>query len=151
MFSATQIVPGLWQGEFPPPGSNLRMLGFDVLVLCAQELQPPARSYPDVRVVRAPMDDSFAVPVELAHGTARNVARVLNANKRVLVTCAMGLNRSGLVSALALWYTRNWSGERCVARVQAQRAGALCNSAFARYVRSLPPREAPTRSVFAAF
>lgn len=64
------------------------------------------------------------------------VVEMFEAGRRVLVTCAAGRNRSGLVSALALMKRRGLSGEEAVARVQAMRKDALTNESFAEYVRS---------------
>lgn len=139
-FDADYIAPKLYQGSAPPPGPELRARGFDLLVLAAEEIQPPAWAFPGVRVIYAPSDDSSHIPESTAHPAAQEVARYLRAGKRVLVTCAAGLNRSGLISALALWYATGRSGRECVAQVQKRRAYALCNTWFADYVSSLLPR-----------
>lgn len=147
-FDATQIAPKLYQGSAPPPGNELRSRGFDVLVLCAEEIQPDAVHFPGVTVIYAPMDDGFYVPEHVAHPAAMKVARALRAGKRVLVTCAMGLNRSGLVTGLALWYAAHWSGETCVARIQSNRRGALFNNTFASYLKRLPARTTTRRKPY---
>ena len=117
-FDANQIAPKLYQGSPPPPGPELRARGIDVVVLCAEEIQPPDWTFPGVRVIHAPMDDSERIPERVAHNAAREVARALRAGKRVLITCAMGLNRSGLVSAQALWYATGMPGYKCVEAVR---------------------------------
>lgn len=142
-FDASQIAPRLYQGSAPPPGVELRARGFDLLVLAAEEIQPPAWTFPGVRVIHAPSDDSSIIPEQSAHAAALEVAHALKAGKRVLVTCAMGLNRSGIITALALWYYTGRSGRECVTLVQARRKQALCNRDFAAYVSSLLPRHSP--------
>lgn len=139
-FDAHRLAPRLYQGSAPPAGPELRARGFDMLVLAAEEIQPPEQMFPGVRVIRAPSDDSSHIPEATAHPAAQEVARALRAGKRVLVTCAMGLNRSGIISALALWYATGRPGAECVAQVQNNRPNALCNGWFADYVSALPPR-----------
>jgi hypothetical protein len=140
MIDANRIASKLHQGAHPPPGPFVRLAGFDVLVLCAQERQPPAGSYPGVKVYSAPMDDSAWVPREMAMGAAQVVAKEIRAGKRVLVCCNMGINRSGLVNALALWLLTGKPGKECLWQVQERRPGALRNSAFAIFVGMLPAR-----------
>lgn len=76
----------------------------DALVLCAVEHQPEAWRFPGVRVLRARLDDARPSAREWseARSAARRVADLARRGAKVLVTCNMGLNRSGLVVALAL-------------------------------------------------
>lgn len=101
---ATHIWDGLYQGSRPPLGPWVRRLGFDVLVLAAEEYQPPGRSFPGVKVIHAPLDDG---PVDdrarkTVRGASRLVQAYLGEGKRVLVTCHMGLNRSGVITAASM-------------------------------------------------
>jgi protein-tyrosine phosphatase len=76
---------------------------FDVVVLCAKEHQHV--HLPDVEVIQCPLDDGpppSADEIRRACSTAKRVARRLALGQRVLVTCHMGWNRSGLVTALTL-------------------------------------------------
>jgi protein-tyrosine phosphatase len=138
---ANEIAPGLWQGSKPPEGPALQRAGFDVVVLCAQEYQPAAPAFPDVRVIHAPMDDRPHVPVPEAHKAAQAVAAHVRAGRRVLVTCFMGWNRSGLVTALALWYLTGRHGVAILHRVRERRPVPehMANRYFAEHVARLPP------------
>lgn len=102
---ANCVVGTLFQGSFPNPGPFVGQT-FDVLVLCAKELQPMAAAYPKVRVLYCPLDDSgkpmTREEMRRTAKTAKLVRTALDLGQRCLVTCAMGLNRSGLVSALSL-------------------------------------------------
>jgi protein-tyrosine phosphatase len=75
-----------------------------VVVLCAKELQNlrfPAK----VHVIKAPLDDGpppTATELRMAISAARTVHHFRKKGKRVLVTCAQGVNRSSFVAALAL-------------------------------------------------
>lgn len=105
MLDAHRVAGRLWQGSFPPPGPFLSGR-VDMLVLCAQELQPHQAAFPGVRVVHAPFSDHGDPPtrdeIMIARHAAEKVRAALDVGMSVLVTCHMGLNRSGFVSALAL-------------------------------------------------
>jgi hypothetical protein len=96
--------PGeLWQGADPPVGPFLNRLGFTNLVLCAEELQHRASLYPGVHVDYLPLDDADYIPPNVMP-MGQRVARMVHAGRRVLVACHMGINRSGLLVAVALWH-----------------------------------------------
>jgi len=98
------ILPGrLSMGSAPPAGARLP---FDTLVLTAVEYQPSSANFPDVRVLRALLNDDGS-PMTVAEMSrairlGREVARRVRGGERVLVTCAMGRNRSGVVTAIAM-------------------------------------------------
>lgn len=109
----------------------------DVLVLCAFEYQPPDRAYPGVRVIRARLDDAEPTPAEVkqALAAAEQVAHAMRSGLVCLVTCMAGLNRSGLVSGLAL-RMNGYDGPRAVRAVQRARGkDALGNQHFLSIVR----------------
>jgi protein-tyrosine phosphatase len=107
----------LWIGSQPRP----RAAGhFDVIVLCAEELQNiPLQG---AHVVKAPLDDykPTAREVQTALSAARTVHILRKRGKRVLVTCAQGVNRSSLVAALALM-ADGMPAETAVHRIRALR------------------------------
>lgn len=153
MLDATRIYGGLYMGSAPPLGVEVRKAGFDVLVLCAYEIQPSRSELPGVEVLRVRLDDDSSRPVGIDEwqnivAQGQRVARRLGAGQRVLVTCAMGLNRSGIVAATALASLTGLSGARCVQVVQRRRsvAGqhALYNMAF---VNALTHRIPASRSL----
>jgi protein-tyrosine phosphatase len=80
--------------------------GFGVLVLCADDYQPPASLFPGVQVIHAPLDDSDIrqrpQDEAIARAAAKRVADAMRTGGEVLVTCRAGRNRSGLVAGLAL-------------------------------------------------
>lgn len=154
---ASEIVPNLWQGSFPRPGEFVRASGFDLLVLCAFEHQEPASSYPGVKVLHAPNYDDGEPEhrldrdrLEIALRAAQQVADVVKSGRRALVTCAAGMNRSGLVSAIALHLIFGWDGDSCVQRVRNKREHwkgyrPLTNTDFTTAIRRLTarPKHAP--------
>lgn len=138
------IIENLYQGAAPPFGEAVAKLGFDTLVLCAKELQRDDL-YPGVEVVLAPGDDDQRVNRMMRdlpnwQRAAQIVVERVAAGKKVLVTCMAGLNRSGMVTALALHQITGWSGKDIVEHIQASRDMALCNDTFADYIRGLPAR-----------
>ena len=153
---ASRIDDKHWQGGFPDPSewSKLSELGFGALVLCAEELQPGSNIspgedrnvpeeiedyFPGIDVICAPMDDAnlSLEEAERAIKAAKLSLRYLQAGRRVLVTCAMGRNRSGLVSALILVMRRGISGEQALTYVQQRRPNALTNRTFATFLKRI--------------
>lgn len=133
-----KITEGLFQGAWPPFGDQLAKRGFDTLVLCAYENQHD-ELYVGLNVICAPGDDD-AQPERMERFlptwilAAQRVAQQVKLGKKVLVTCMAGLNRSGMVTAMALHLLTGWSGAVCVERVQERRAMALCNATFAQWL-----------------
>ncbi len=145
--NVSRIYDTIWQGAQPPTGPTLREMGFDVLVLCAREFQPPAKMFPGVTVIHAPNDDDSSVApsreqLDKALQAARQVVEAVRADKNVLVTCYLGLNRSGLVTALALYFLTGWPGWKCVKTVKLQRPNALGNQSFVKLLERLRPKAA---------
>lgn len=135
------IYPNLWQGSAPVPGTHLQDAGFGSLILCAQEYQPPGDLFPGVNVIHAPNNDCDTLTkdqLSSAIRAARQAANAVRAGQKVLITCYLGWNRSGLVSALTLYFLTKWPGWRCVQQVKAYREGGLGNPYFVKLVERLP-------------
>ena len=121
------LMPGGWlaQGSAPPRGARIP---FDVIVLAAMEYQPDLAGY---EVWYVPLDDGpppdHATRMRIRHA-ARDVADAVSLRRRVLVTCWMGRNRSGVISGLAL-VELGLPRERAVRRIQRYRNG-LTNPYF---------------------
>lgn len=92
------LTRSLAQGSKPPVGVRLP---FDTIVLAAREYQP---RMPGFEVVHVPLVDDEPTPSDRKriHAAAQAVAQRLRAGRRVLVTCRMGKNRSGVIAGLAL-------------------------------------------------
>ena len=136
--SANMVIPNLWQGSRPPVDRRT-VVGADVLVLCAVEYQPASGQFPRCRVLRARMKDALPTPREVAEAVmaAREVATAVQHGKCVLVTCMAGLNRSGLVTGLALRHL-GWSGKDAVRAIQRARGDfALSNQHFRSIVEGI--------------
>lgn len=136
-FDMNEIAPRLWQGGVP----SAHDLGepFDVIVLCAKELQYPSERYPGATVVHAPLTDIWPmVPGDqtTAIQAAGYVHHALAARKKCLITCHMGLNRSGLVTGLTLVLGGKTS-DQAIAQIRARRKGALYNKSFIYFLHQI--------------
>jgi protein-tyrosine phosphatase len=120
-------------GSKPEIGHAVSEVGMDLLVLCAEEYQPPASLFQGVKVIHAPFDDTDIRFLEsqkaTAFAAAKQVADAMRKGSNVLVTCFAGRNRSGLVAGLALVesaYDPLWA----IRLIQGRRANALTNQSF---------------------
>lgn len=131
---AHQIIKRLWQGSWPAPGTRLRDCGFDVIVLCAEEIPCREEWYSGVEVICAGIDDGLVTPEleRTARRAAKQVLAALHTGKRVLVTCAQGRNRSGLVNGLVL---RELLVRDVVGFIQSRRPNSLTNPHFRELLR----------------
>ncbi len=145
MIDATHIAGPLWIGSHPLTmnlcceehdnkgrrGDDLARNGFEVVVLCAEEWQP---KIPGVETIHAPFDDDHqgldARQTEIAFDAARKTADRIAEGRKTLVSCWAGLNRSGLVCALALASVTNSTPQEAGRLVRSKRDGALTNMAF---------------------
>jgi protein-tyrosine phosphatase len=139
---------GLWQGSRPTEGSVVANAGFHTLVLCAREYQPPRQAFPGVEVLRLRLDDDLTPldnrTVGAVFDVSTRVTELLRKRRKVLVTCAAGLNRSGLVSASALRMLLDASADDVIRHIRAERhPAALSNPLFESLVRRLHKRKQP--------
>lgn len=143
--SFAEILPGLVQGSRPPPGDWLRRIGCSAVAFCAVEYQPDRVYYPGLVILRAHLDDDGTPMTEAEWQAAKRVSQVVaelvRSGRKVYVSCHMGLNRSGLVSALTIHRLVGMSGRRASLLVQERRPGALSNAYFRAALDSIPRRD----------
>ena len=125
-------MPNLWQGGIPYQDEDLGR-DFDLVVFAAEEFQP--EHLPGVRTVHAPIaDEKFqgtSHERRLVCSAVREVANALRRNRRVLVTCHLGLNRSGLITGLVLRQFYGMTADEAVLRIRHARGPhALSNNKF---------------------
>lgn len=140
---ASNIARRLWMGACPPFDRDLP--DFDLLVLCAHEIQPDQLGYRG-RILRCPLPDGPLNTTQLhsAVAAAKGVASALTAGRRVLVTCAQGRNRSGLVTALALGMTTKASAATIIEAIRRRRRpDALTNPHFCAIIKRMIDRCPP--------
>lgn len=134
--NASSIAKRLWVGGEPPLDRDIA--GFDVLVLCARELQPERVPFHGL-VVRCPIDDypDHQMLARVA-ATSRLLAKFIVNGKRVLVTCSAGLNRSALVAALVISQLTTKSADEIIALIRDRRdPRALYNKHFVELIQSV--------------
>jgi hypothetical protein len=138
----SRVYPGLYQGSIPV-ADDIWNEGFSMVILAAQEHQPEwllALLPKDVKVIYVPLDDSLMSQLQPEEAVAacevgRAVGRHIRKGGKVLVTCAMGLNRSGLISAFALYELTGWPAASLVHAIrQARGFCALSNPQFVRLI-----------------
>lgn len=143
--NANKIIDRLWQGSYPYSMDAVKE-NFDVLVLCADELQMTYNDilldehYPSITIIRCGLDDSIPVRAgdfKKANNASKKIAIEYNLGKQILITCAAGLNRSGLITALVLRLISDMSGSDASKLIKNARHGALYNTAFDAYICSL--------------
>lgn len=137
--SDTEIIPDLWMGPAPTPEHAL-VGKYDVVALAAKEYQPDQTRF-RAKLLRARLDDTLEPSTEelmWAFLTGKRVADAVANGKRTLVSCAMGKNRSGLVTALAARELLGLTGAEAAYLVQRRRPIALSNPVFVRFLASLP-------------
>lgn len=139
MLDADEIIPYLFQGAAPRDIQSLKTAGIEVVVFCAREIQPPSELMPGFLVYRCPLDDNGKDPsvseMQLMSSVVSQVAKHVRRGQRTLVSCAMGLNRSGVVTALAVKKLTGASGKDVIRRIKSRRSQyALCNEAFTRII-----------------
>ncbi|MGH8900796.1 MAG: protein-tyrosine phosphatase family protein [Egibacteraceae bacterium] len=122
---ATEIVEGVWQSGHPWPGER-----WDA-VIDLDGNQPPLEDvglYVCWPIVDGPVPDHG-----LLVALADLIADLRRAGKRVLIHCAGGMNRSGLLVAAAL--IRNGMGAaEAIKLIRDRRPGALNNQQFVEHL-----------------
>lgn len=137
--SRSEVVSRLFVGSKPAPGRH----DVDTIILAAIEYQPHANRFQGSEVIHAPLEDAptrsmCEQEILIALETASRVARRLRAGRRVLVTCALGLNRSALIAAIAMSEVYGMSGDEIIARLRRARGPwALSNPNFERLLRTV--------------
>ena len=130
-----KVAPRLYQGG--KLDARKAYQPFTMIVLCAEELQPRLTRFRG-KVIRGGIDDTLwpnEREKKFAFSAASKVAAELRRGGRVLVTCAAGWNRSGLVTGLALCMSTRMHPNEIVRRIQAARGEhALSNRTFKQIV-----------------
>lgn len=134
------IVPNVAQGSYP----GLKGTAFqhaDILVLCAEEHQAKGlKAPPGKTIIRLGFDDDSYRPIppeagKIFHAHAKQLGAAALSGRKVLITCAMGLNRSGLMTALTLMHGYRMSPTDAIKLIRGRRhKDCLCNPMFERWL-----------------
>lgn len=118
---AHEVVPGIWQSGSPEPGEY-----WDAVF----DLHGSAPPLEDVEFyVHWLIEDGPAPEFTTLRSLADLVDDLRQDGKRVLIHCAAGINRSGLLSAAAL-IRGGWDVDDAIAAVREARHNALNNPNF---------------------
>lgn len=133
-----RVHDNLWMGGIPPTGRSIGQY-FDCLVLAAREYQA-SECYRGIQVTLAYLnDDGTPMTKDEAKDAVRTAGKVikwLREGLRVLVTCHSGLNRSGLITAIALCKYNNLSPQMAVNAIRIARGHyALRNPYFLKFLQ----------------
>lgn len=122
----TEIVAGIWQSGHPQPGEK-----WDAVVDLDGD-QPPLE---DVSVyIQWPIPDGPAPEHAVLVALADLISDLRRAGKRVLIHCAGGMNRSGLVVASVLVRDDGMDPDEAIELIRARRPGALNNQSFVQHL-----------------
>jgi protein-tyrosine phosphatase len=103
--NADQVAPNLWVGGLPTDFESVDK-NFDALVLAAKQHQDffPVHKFPGTYVLHVPLDDAKPSREEkvMALQAGLKVYELNKEGKKVLVTCAAGVNRSAMIAAMAM-------------------------------------------------
>ncbi len=134
----TEILPGLWQGGtsesshlgMPTKADHYRgERPFDLIVTLYADAQPAPWGVEEIRY-GFPDAELDSVDLERVKQIAIYTAHRWHSGERVLVRCQAGVNRSGLVTALAL-IELGWSPEDAINLIRESRSRwVLTNTAF---------------------
>lgn len=147
--SYSAIVPGLFVGGLSALAYCPQDQGcLDLLVCCAREAcgEDSGLSGPEpgawAEVLLCPLDDEEGLPVPagMVEPMAEEVAKRVGGGQKVLVFCAEGRNRSGLIAALAL--LRLGHADPVALLRERRHRSVLTNKTFAAYVERVRKQEA---------
>ena len=134
-----EVLPGLWWSGLPDDWAVLRDEVDAVIDLADPGPGPSAEDLGDITYVKAPLEDGETLPEQvLLDHLVGLVVDLVRQDRRVLVHCTFGKNRSGLVMALVVREVLGCDGPTALARVRAVRDNAVNNDAFSAWVGALP-------------
>lgn len=121
--NADQVSKNLWVGGLPTDPEAVDK-NFDVLVLAAKQFQDvfPVHKYPGTKVIHVPLEDAkpTAKEKQLALKAGIEVFEHNQKGRKVLVTCAAGVNRSAMIAGLAM-VIGGLSAEHAINRIRKRR------------------------------
>lgn len=88
--------------------------------------------------LHCPMSDGATIEFDAVNCAVNRVVDSLMRNRRTLVMCRAGRNRTGLVVCLALTRFKGWSGNEALDWFRKVRPRAVANPTFEAYIRKIP-------------
>jgi hypothetical protein len=136
----TKITRGLYMGSkrvLEESNLHTKRPLFSIYVSTAREVRPPRSLQGSFETVWIKMDDvtwRFRQDPETVAGLVRTtnaIAQCVKAGRRVVIFCNMGMNRSGLITALTL-LNLGWPLDKALTAIRRRHQCALSNSSFIR-------------------
>lgn len=133
----TEIIPNLWMGGelrlWEPAGFdvvlNVRVLGEATLFF--------GREYSGATLHMPLIDEAKPVSAWKINSAIRLIEEALAAHLRVLMHCAEGHNRSGLIIGAYLILSAGMTPDDAIELIRAKRPGALSNQTFVEQLHGL--------------
>ena len=136
IFSADEVYPNLFQSSKISRRGDLekvKALKINTVIDLEGGFDPPM-DFLDLYLYWPIRDIPFLPDLEILLMVAKFGAMELKAGKKVLVHCAQGLNRSGLVSG-RIMILCGLSGQFAVNEIRKKRVGSLYNLVFYEYLK----------------
>lgn len=127
----------IYQTSYREVPHDLAVANIHLVVFTAEEC-PPLNHHQGAVLEYHPNDDKqvdssnplYAKMLASASKAANFVATAVQAGKNVLITCHMGVNRSSLVTCLAIKKVSKLSAWEIINLIKAKRQGTLTNGSF---------------------
>jgi len=127
----------IWQGPYLEIPYDLKVANFDLVIYAAQECPPlnhhcgaVLKYYPNDDEQCAPETEIYKKILNNAKKAVPDVVEMIKSGKNVLITCNQGINRSSLVTGLAIKALSGLSGWDVVNLIKDKRSGALTNGSY---------------------
>ena len=134
-----EVLANLYQGSVPTWDEVLQHeIGFVIALAPGLPMPPPA----ELPYMYWPIHDGPLPDIEMLAVVARCAEQALRADKRVLIHCAEGINRSSLVVGVILNVAFGLSGRAVVTAITNVVPNALANTVFREYLETLEHRPA---------
>lgn len=116
----------------------LRAEGISTVICTLHRDDPDLRQQRGLEYIVMPVPDGKEVPELQYHAAVEIVLERLQVNRRVLVHCLAGRNRSGLICGLVIRQIRGVTGKKALTLLRIVRPTALVNPVFEAYLKGLP-------------
>jgi len=144
------ITKEIAQGAYPGKATPALFGTFDVVCFTAYEKQIRLKPPSGKLLYSIPLDDDSYRPIppelsEILHQLGKSLASHVRAGKKALITCAMGANRSGLITGLTMMYAYGFNGRQAVTLIKQRRKPhedvlVLGNPIFEAFLLNARPR-----------
>lgn len=128
----------LFQGSVPVDKNIVNDFKLDVVVDLEGDIEPAVTNYDGKFVyVYWPIANCDTLPdQQQLRALAKYVVSLIQIDKRVLICCAHGVNRSALLSSLVLMHYYKWNSTQAINYLKARNSTILTNKVFNGFILS---------------